>query len=55
PFALYYGEGPVYAMVTAHRPDGDEIRFFHTDDRSLVEHLAFQFQKDLGLPIGAAT
>jgi diguanylate cyclase (GGDEF)-like protein len=55
PFALYYGEGPVYAMVTAHRPDDGRLRLFHTEDRSLVEHLAFQFQKDLGLPIGAAT
>lgn len=55
PFALYYGEGPVYAMVTAQRPDAGGIRFFHTQDRSLVEHLAFQFQKDLGLPMGAPT
>ena len=53
PFALYYGEGPVYAMVTAHQPDADRIRLFHTEDRSLVEHLAFQLQKDLGLPLGA--
>jgi hypothetical protein len=42
-------------MVTAHRPGADGVRFFHTDDRSLVEHLAFQFQKDLGLPMGAPT
>ena len=52
PFALYYGEGPVYAMVTAHRANSDGIRLFHTEDRSLVEHLAFQLQKDLGLPLG---
>ena len=52
PFALYYGEGPVYAMVTAHRAGSDGIRLFHTEDRSLVEHLAFQLQKDLGLPLG---
>ncbi len=53
PFALYYGAGPVYAMVTAHRPEASGMRFFHTDDRSLVEYLAFQFQKGLGLPLGA--
>jgi two-component system cell cycle response regulator len=47
PFALYYGGGPVYALVTAHRSDGKGLRLFHTDDRSLVEHLAFQLQKDL--------
>ncbi|MCP5040492.1 MAG: hypothetical protein GY944_05635 [bacterium] len=54
PFALYYGEGPVYAMVSAHRPGADGMRFYHTADRGLVEHLAFQFQKDLGLPLGAS-
>lgn len=53
PFALYYGEGPVYAMVSAHRAGDVGMRLFHTADRSLVEHLAFQFQKDLGLPLGA--
>ncbi len=54
PFAVYFGEGPAYAMVSAHRPGRDGLRMFHSDDRSLVEHLAFQFQKDLGLPLGGA-
>ncbi len=53
PFALYYGEGPVYAMVAGEDTKGDGLRFFHSDDRSLVEHLAFQLQRDLGLPLGA--
>lgn len=55
PFALYFGEGPAYAMVSAHRPGKDGMRIFHSDDRSLVEHLAFQFQKDLGLPWGGVS
>jgi hypothetical protein len=41
-------------MITAHRANAGGIQFFHTDDRALVEHLAFQFQKDLGLPLGAS-
>jgi hypothetical protein len=54
PFALYYGDGPVYAMVGADKtsPEGD-VPFFHTDDRALVEHLAFQLKRDLGIPLGA--
>ena len=26
---------------------------FHTADRSVVEHLAFQLKQDLGIPLGA--
>lgn len=55
PFALYYGEGPVYAMVSDHRSGPEGLQFFHSDDRSLVEHLAFQFQRDLGLPLGGSS
>ncbi len=54
PFMLYYGDGPVYAMVGADKasPEG-EAPFFHTGDRALVEHLAFQLKRDLGIPLGA--
>ena len=54
PFLLYYGDGPVYAMVGGDKasPEG-EARFFHTGDRALVEHLAFQLKRDLGIPLGA--
>lgn len=54
PFMLYYGDGPVYAMVTAPKasPDGERA-LFHTNDRALVEHLAFQLKRDLGIPLGA--
>ena len=54
PFMLYYGDGPVYAMVAAAKPaPGGERPFFHTNDRALVEHLAFQLKRDLGIPLGA--
>jgi hypothetical protein len=51
---LYYGEGPVYAMVLDKdpTPDGDQM-LFHTGDRAVVEHLAFQLKRDLGIPLGA--
>jgi hypothetical protein len=51
---LYYGDGPVYAMVGRDKKDANgEQRFFHTNDRALVEHLAFQLKRDLGIPLGA--
>ena len=54
PFILYYGDGPVYAMVAVNKPDADGgIPFFHTSDRALVEHLVFQLKRDLGIPLGA--
>jgi len=49
PFMLYYGDGPAYAMTTAHRPDSDGLRLIDTRDRVLVEHLVFQLQRDLGI------
>ncbi len=53
PFMLYYGDGPVYAMVTADKPTAEgDVSFFHTADRTLVEHLAFQLKRDLGIPLG---
>ena len=55
PFAVYFGEGPAYAMVSAHRAGPEGLRVFHSDDRSLVEYLACQFQQDLGLALGGAT
>jgi len=52
PFFLYYGDGPAYALVTGE-PDGRGGQpFFHTGDRALVEQMAFQLQRDLGIPLG---
>jgi CheY-like chemotaxis protein/GGDEF domain-containing protein len=50
PFAVYYGEGPAYAMVRGADVDG-QAGIFHSDERVLVEHLAFQLQRDLGIPV----
>ncbi len=52
PFLVYYAEGPAYALVADPEPSGPEVRVFHDSDRVLVEHLAFQLQRDLGIPVG---
>ena len=49
PFLLYYAEGPAYALVGDNGMAGGSV--FQTSDRVLVEHLAFQLQRALGVPI----
>jgi len=51
PFLLYYAEGPAYALVGEPGAAGDASTLFQTSDRVLVEHLAFQLQRALGVPI----
>jgi hypothetical protein len=54
PFLVYYGEGPAYGMVTGARggeESGERRPLFQTADRALVEHLAFQLQRDLAVPL----
>jgi GGDEF domain-containing protein len=51
PFLVYYGEGPPYAMIRNEVVE-NESSFYHTSDPVLVEHLAFQLGRDLGVPIG---
>jgi FixJ family two-component response regulator/GGDEF domain-containing protein len=51
PFLLYYAEGPAYALVGEPGVAGDAASLFQTCDRVLVEHLAFQLQRALGVPI----
>ena len=48
PFLLYYAEGPAYALVG---PAQGAETLFQTSDRVLVEHLAFQLQRALGVPL----
>jgi diguanylate cyclase (GGDEF)-like protein len=50
PFVIHYGDGPAYALVRDARDGDGKARFFHTSDRSLVEHLAFRLQRDLAVP-----
>jgi len=51
PFVIYYGEGPAYALVRERGGPGESPPWLHTSDRSLVEHLAFQLQRDLGISL----
>jgi two-component system cell cycle response regulator len=52
PFLVWYGAGPGYAMLREDAPAGERPAFYHTDDPVVVEHLAFQLGRDLGIPIG---
>ena len=52
PFLIYYGDGPPYALVRDELADDHSTSFYHTSDPVLVEHLAFQLGRDLGIPIG---
>jgi hypothetical protein len=38
-------------MLCAHKATPEGQAFFHTSDRVLVEHLVFQLQRDLGIPL----
>ena len=49
PFVIHYGDGPAYALVRDAHEDNGQSRFFHTGDRSLVEHLAFRLQRELAM------
>jgi diguanylate cyclase (GGDEF)-like protein len=50
PFLIHCGGGPAFAMVRSEKTTDYGVPFFHTDDRSLVEHLAFRLQGELELP-----
>jgi hypothetical protein len=51
PFLVYYGDGPAYALVRDENEDEGQTMVFQTDDPVLVEQLAFQLGRDLGVPI----
>ena len=50
PFLVRYSDGAVYALVRDEKVNGEGARLFHTNDRSVVEYLAFQLQRELALP-----
>jgi diguanylate cyclase (GGDEF)-like protein len=50
PFLVHFGDGPPYALICGHKPEGDGLRLFHTSDRALVEYLAFRLQRELHVP-----
>ena len=49
PFAVYFGDGPAYAMVGQVNVVASRAPIFQTADRALVEHVAFQLQRELGI------
>jgi diguanylate cyclase (GGDEF)-like protein len=51
PFLVYYAEGPGYALVGEPEASAAAPVLFQTADRVTVEHLAFQLQRALGVPI----
>ncbi len=51
PFVVYVGEGASYALVEEGGAEG-EPSTYHTADPVVVEQLAFQLSRDLGIPIG---
>ena len=51
PFLIYFGEGAPYALIRDEAGDGG-TSLFHSSERVLVEHLAFQLGRDLGIPVG---
>jgi diguanylate cyclase (GGDEF)-like protein len=50
PFLVRYSDGAGYALVRGEKVNGRGARFYHTNDRSVVEYLAFQLQRELALP-----
>lgn len=52
PFLVWYGEGPGYALVREDAAAGERPALYHTDDPVVVEHLAFQLSREVGIPIG---
>jgi two-component system cell cycle response regulator len=50
PFLVRYTDGAVYALICDEKPNDAGVRMFHTDDRSVVEFLAFRLQRELALP-----
>jgi diguanylate cyclase (GGDEF)-like protein len=51
PFLIYFGEGSPYALIRDETSDSG-VSLFHSSERVLVEHLAFQLGRDLGIPVG---
>ncbi len=51
PFLVYFGDGPAYAMIGQATAADDRARVFQTADRALIEHLAFELQRELDIPM----
>jgi len=51
PFVVYLGDGPAYVLLRAR--EAEPAVCFHSSDRVLVEHLAFQLRRDVGAEAAA--
>lgn len=51
PFLVYFGDGPAFAMIGQVTMEDDRAPIFQTCDRALVEHLAFELQRELGIQL----
>jgi len=49
PFLVYFGDGPAYAMIGQRTLAATRSAIFQTADRALVEHLAFELGRELGI------
>ena len=49
PFLVYFGDGPAYAMIGQLTLAAAKTAIFQTSDRALVEHLAFELGRELGI------
>ena len=50
PCLLQYGDAPAYALVCEESGNGKPALLYHSNDRDLVEHLAFRLREELALP-----
>ncbi len=55
PFLIHFGPGPSYALIQDEKASQEGVRFFHTSERGVVEHLSFQLQAELAAsaPLGS--
>jgi hypothetical protein len=51
PFAVYFGDGPAFAMIGQLTLAAARTPIFQTGDRTLVETLAFELQRELAIPL----
>jgi hypothetical protein len=51
PFLVYFGDGPSFAMIGQVTLVAEKTPIFQTGDRALVEHLAFELQRELEIQV----
>ena len=51
PFVVYFGDGPAFAMIGQLTLAAARTPIFQTGDRTLVEYLSFELQRELAIPL----